>query len=67
MGSARQGFMWWEIDGSYYLIKLFELVGLVWDVKAPPKKVLEGTIKAQQKLEPQEEPVIAIGGLIQAD
>jgi stearoyl-CoA desaturase (delta-9 desaturase) len=67
MGSARQGFRWWELDGSYYLIKLFEMVGLVWDVKAPPKKILEDTIQAQRKLAPQEQPAIAIGGLIQAD
>lgn len=39
--SARQGFMWWEIDISYYLIKLMELLGIVWDVKPVPPSALE--------------------------
>ena len=33
---ARQGFRWWEIDLSYYLIKLMEKIGLVWNVKPGP-------------------------------
>ncbi len=41
MHSARQGFYWWEIDLSYYIIKGFERLGLVWDVKEPPKELLE--------------------------
>ena len=34
--SARQGFYWWEIDISYYLIRLLGLVGVVWDIKPVP-------------------------------
>jgi stearoyl-CoA desaturase (delta-9 desaturase) len=37
-GSARQGFFWWEIDVSYYLIKLLGWVGLVWDIREPVLK-----------------------------
>ena len=36
VGSANQGFFWWEIDITYYLIKLLERVGQVWDVRNPP-------------------------------
>jgi stearoyl-CoA desaturase (Delta-9 desaturase) len=36
-GSAKQGFRWWEIDVSYYLIRLLACVGLVWDVRKPPR------------------------------
>ena len=43
--SARQGFRWWEIDVSYYLIRLLGCFGLVWDVRKPPQKVLAGTIE----------------------
>jgi stearoyl-CoA desaturase (delta-9 desaturase) len=32
---ARQGFRWWEIDVSYYGIRLLGLVGLVWDIRKP--------------------------------
>ncbi len=39
--SARQGFMWWEIDITYYLIKLMEWLGIVWDVAPVPQAVLE--------------------------
>ncbi|MGH7435192.1 MAG: acyl-CoA desaturase [Polyangiaceae bacterium] len=36
MSSARQGFLWWEVDFSYYAIRLLALVGLVSDVREPP-------------------------------
>ncbi|NVK21761.1 MAG: acyl-CoA desaturase [Kangiellaceae bacterium] len=32
-GSVRQGIKWWEIDISYYILKFFEKVGLVWDLR----------------------------------
>lgn len=38
--SANQGFRWWEIDVSYYLIRLLAAVGLVWDVRTPPRDKL---------------------------
>src|SRR5262249_23619212 len=34
--SANQGFFWWEVDVSYYLIRLLGSVGLVWDIRTPP-------------------------------
>ena len=40
--SANQGFCWWEIDVSYYLIRLLAGVGLVWDVRTPPRAKLQG-------------------------
>jgi stearoyl-CoA desaturase (delta-9 desaturase) len=39
--SARQGFYWWEIDISYYVIRLLALTGIVWDVRGVPAKVYE--------------------------
>lgn len=35
-GSARQGFFWWEIDISYYIIRLMGMLGIVWDIKEVP-------------------------------
>jgi stearoyl-CoA desaturase (delta-9 desaturase) len=35
-GSARQGFRWWEFDLTYYVLRLFAVVGLVWDLKPVP-------------------------------
>jgi stearoyl-CoA desaturase (delta-9 desaturase) len=40
MASANQGFFWWEIDISYYLIRAMQAVGLVWEVRTPPAKFL---------------------------
>lgn len=38
--SARQGFFWWEVDVTYYILKAMSWVGLVRDLKAPPAQVL---------------------------
>ena len=38
--SANQGFFWWEIDISYYIIRTLAFVGLVWDVRRPGEKAL---------------------------
>lgn len=35
-GSARQGFRWWEIDLTWYGLRLLALLGLVWDLKPVP-------------------------------
>ncbi|MGD8860273.1 MAG: acyl-CoA desaturase [Myxococcales bacterium] len=39
--SANQGFFWWEIDISYYVLKLLSWVGLVKDLRNPPQHVVE--------------------------
>ena len=33
--SARHGLRWWQIDLSYYVIRLLALVGLAWKVRVP--------------------------------
>jgi stearoyl-CoA desaturase (delta-9 desaturase) len=37
--SARQGFFWWEVDISYYVLKLLEVARIVWDVEGVPRHV----------------------------
>jgi len=39
--SARQGFYWWEIDITYYLLRFLSLLGLIWDLKPVPLAVRE--------------------------
>ena len=39
--TARQGFYWWEIDMSYYIIVALSWLGLVWDVKPLPAEIRE--------------------------
>jgi len=45
--TANQGFYWYEVDLSYYILKALSWVGLVWDLRTPPQRVLdEGRGKA---------------------
>jgi stearoyl-CoA desaturase (delta-9 desaturase) len=39
--SCRNGFYWWEIDVTYYVLKMLSWVGLVWDIRGVPEHVLE--------------------------
>jgi stearoyl-CoA desaturase (delta-9 desaturase) len=41
MSTVKQGFFWWEIDTSYYVLRALSWVGLVYDLRMPPKHVLE--------------------------
>lgn len=38
-GSAQQGFYWWEIDLTYYGLKLLAACGLIWDVRTVPAAI----------------------------
>ncbi len=37
MTSARQGFRWWEIDVTYYSLRILAWLGVVWDLRPPPQ------------------------------
>ena len=45
--SARQGFYWWEIDITLYLLKILSWVGIVWDLKSPPKGIYSKTYQSR--------------------
>jgi stearoyl-CoA desaturase (delta-9 desaturase) len=38
MGCTRQGFYWWEIDITYYVLKCLAWAGVIWDLKPVPTK-----------------------------
>lgn len=38
--AARQGFYWWEIDLTYYGLKVLSALGLIWDLRKVPAEVL---------------------------
>src|SRR5436853_2043251 len=40
MASVKQGFFWWEIDFSYYALRVMSWFRLVWDLRLPPKHLL---------------------------
>jgi stearoyl-CoA desaturase (Delta-9 desaturase) len=49
--STRQGFYWWEIDMTYYVLKMLQWMGVVWDIRPPPEKIYR---------EAEEVPVLSI-------
>lgn len=42
-GSTRQGFYWWQIDVTYYILKCMSWFGLVWGMKPIPARVYEAS------------------------
>lgn len=38
-GAARQGFYWWEIDLTYYGLRLLSACGLIWDLRSVPANI----------------------------
>ncbi len=53
--AARQGFFWWEVDITFYVLKLFSYVGLVWDLKGVPNHIKYSKDKEHAKLLAQEQ------------
>ena len=48
MRSTRQGFMWWEIDLTYYILWTCSLLGLVWDMRDVPTHIRDQHIRKEQ-------------------
>ena len=38
--SVRQGFHWWQVDVTYYLLRMISWTGLIWDLREPPAHVV---------------------------
>jgi len=41
MAAARQGFYWWEIDMTYYGLKLLSWCGLIWGLRPVPRIIYD--------------------------
>jgi stearoyl-CoA desaturase (delta-9 desaturase) len=39
--AARQGFRWWEVDVTFYVLWLLERGGIVWDLRRPPVSLVD--------------------------
>ena len=48
--SVRQGFKWWEVDITYYILKVMSWTGLVWDLRAPPEAIVRGDRPVGRKI-----------------
>ena len=42
--AANQGFFWWELDPTYYALRIFSWIGLIHDLRTPPPHVLKGSL-----------------------
>jgi stearoyl-CoA desaturase (delta-9 desaturase) len=38
--SAAQGFYWYEVDLTQYVLRVLNTLGIIWDLRAPPLQVL---------------------------
>ena len=47
--AARQGFRWWEIDMTYYGLILLSKLGLIWDLRGVPQRVLQEPSPASEQ------------------
>jgi stearoyl-CoA desaturase (delta-9 desaturase) len=39
--AARNGFYWWELDLTWYVIRLMGFVGAAWDIQPVPERIYE--------------------------
>ncbi len=37
--STRQGFFWWEIDITFYLLRILSWCGIIWDLQGVPRHI----------------------------
>jgi stearoyl-CoA desaturase (Delta-9 desaturase) len=47
-GTVRQGFRWYEIDFTFYLLKIMSWFGLVWGLKPIPTKIQQQLARGSQ-------------------
>ncbi len=48
--SVRQGFRWWEVDPTFYVLTALSWCGVVWDMKSPPQSVLRNEQRLGTKI-----------------
>ena len=46
--SVNQGFYWWEIDITYWILKILSVFGIIWDLKKVPENILKSSIISQK-------------------
>jgi stearoyl-CoA desaturase (delta-9 desaturase) len=43
--SVRQGFVWWELDPTYYALRALAALGVVHDLRTPPARALAARLR----------------------
>ena len=44
-GSASLGFFWWEIDPTFWMLRILKATGLIWNLRVPPARALRATLR----------------------
>lgn len=44
MSSVRQGFFWWEIDFTYYMLRALSWTGIIWELRPVPEAVYQEAV-----------------------
>ncbi len=47
--TANQGWFWWEIDPTFYVLKVLSWLGLVWDLRMPSNEVRYSYLKYSEE------------------
>ncbi|WP_353352341.1 acyl-CoA desaturase [Oceaniserpentilla sp. 4NH20-0058] len=47
--STRQGFYWWELDITYYILVVLNFIGIVKDLNPVPARILEQGLKINNR------------------
>ncbi len=55
---TRQGFFWWELDMTYLILRGLQTVGIVWDIREPPARVVAGLPPRREQADAEPEPEI---------
>jgi stearoyl-CoA desaturase (delta-9 desaturase) len=42
--AVNQGWLWWEVDVTYYLLSTLSWFGIVWDLRTPPEQIRAATL-----------------------
>jgi stearoyl-CoA desaturase (delta-9 desaturase) len=48
--STRQGFYWWEIDLTYYVLRMLAALGVIWDLRPVPDHVRDARRIGQETI-----------------
>jgi stearoyl-CoA desaturase (delta-9 desaturase) len=48
--ATNQGFFWWEIDITFYVLKVMSWLGLIWDLHAPPDRVKYAHLRPTERM-----------------
>jgi len=47
--STRQGFYWWEVDVTYYLLRTLAFCGIIWELKPVPEHVRADVLAVEEE------------------